>query len=75
MKRRERIEKIVNVLSMIFPEAYIMDKKPEELENLFYGLITMNTPITKKYLEEVYDKKGNRPSNKKLSKEGAIQRD
>lgn len=52
---------------MIFPEAYIMDKTPEELENLFYGLITLNTPVTKRYLEEKYDKKSYKGANKKIS--------
>lgn len=72
MMRKERLKKMLNILSMIFPPQYIMDKTPEELENLFYEIITLDTPTTKKYLEEIYDKRGYKRVDKELSKSEAL---
>lgn len=67
--RRERIEKIINVLSLVFTDEEIMSKQPEELEQLFYLLINNSIPLTKKYLQKMYDTKKYKKSHNTLPRQ------
>lgn len=68
MVRKERLTKIVNILSYIYPEQFLLDKTPSELENLFYQIMTQEREVTKLYLEKYYDKKGNQRIDKEIPK-------
>lgn len=68
MVRRERLTKIINILSEIYSEDFIMCKTPQELEEIFYRLISTDKPITKKYLENKYDKRSYKRANNKILK-------
>lgn len=67
--RKERIEKIINVLSLVFTEQEIMDKQPEELERLFYLLINNSIPLTRQYIQKMYDTKKYKKTNKSVSRQ------
>lgn len=56
--RKERILKIVRVMSRFMSDDEIIMYEPEELEEMFYDLISQPVPIERVYLEEYYGDTG-----------------
>lgn len=65
--KRERLEKCLRILSLLYPVEEILNLSPFEVEKKTFDFLSSESPLIDKYMEKWNETRKNKRDDKKVS--------